>query len=245
MKMDNNELWKKSDTDIFWAEIAPCEHIVQIYESDEVFLDALTGFVGGGIKTNESVIVIASQAHLNSLHERLNSYAIRVDDLISEERYIPLDADLILSKFMVNNWPDEELFIKTVASLMGSLRKHDRPIRAFGEMVAILWAKGNSGATVYLEHLWNRFCEKAAFCLFCAYPKNGFTEDMNSSMQHICSAHSKMIKGSGSSLTALQYKSTAPETGHYKVINSRNFNAINPFFLIPAIRAGHNPSNNQ
>jgi hypothetical protein len=60
-------------------------------------------------------------------------------------------------------------------------------------MVAILWAKGQVGATVRLEQLWNKFCQRESFCLFCAYPQSGFTQDASESLGHICSAHSKVI----------------------------------------------------
>jgi hypothetical protein len=71
--------------------------------------------------------------------------------------------------------------------------------------VAILWAKGQVGATVRLEQLWNKFCETEAFCLFCAYPKSGFTQDASESLMHICNAHKKMLKG-GKSRKDLFYK---------------------------------------
>jgi hypothetical protein len=35
----------------FWGEIAPSEHLVQIYESDSAFTDTLEGFVAGGHTT--------------------------------------------------------------------------------------------------------------------------------------------------------------------------------------------------
>src|SRR6202022_722238 len=102
--------WHQSRTDIFWGEIAPCDHVVQIYENDGVFLDALAGFTGCGINAGECVIVIATQAHLNSLEKRLKSFGIHVNSLIEDDRYIPLNAEETLSKFMVNGWPDETLF---------------------------------------------------------------------------------------------------------------------------------------
>jgi len=169
---------QRAKSEIFWSEIAPCDHVVQIYENDGIFLDALTGFVGGGINAGDAVIVIATEKHLLALHGRLRSYGLHVDSLIAENRYIPMNAEEILATFMVNNWPDEELFMQTVSKLIRKAGKKNQRIRAFGEMVAILWAEGHNGATVQLEHLWNKFCEKEEFCLFCAYPKTGFTEDM-------------------------------------------------------------------
>jgi hypothetical protein len=113
--------------------------------------------------------------------------------VVESNLYIPLDADITLSKFMVNDWPDETLFMHLVSDLITKAKIGGRPVRAFGEMVAILWAKGQVGATVRLEQLWNKFCETQAFCLFCAYPKNGFTQDAVESVMHICGTHSKLI----------------------------------------------------
>lgn len=197
--------WQQSKADVFWAEIAPCDHIIQIYENDSVFSDALAGFVGGGINAGDCCIVIATKNHLEALENRLADYGVQVGVLISEKRYFPLVAEEILSRFMVNNWPDEDLFNKTISQVIAECSVNNRRIRAFGEMVAILWAQGHNGATVQLEHLWNKFCEKQAFCLFCAYPKSGFTEDMNTSLMHICGSHSKMISGTASQLTDITY----------------------------------------
>lgn len=205
-KSDFGNVWKQSKADIFWGEIAPCNHVIQIYESDAIFLDVLAGFVGGGINAGDACIIIASRAHLSALDERLTSCGVQLKVLIDDHRYIPLDAEEMLDKFMINDWPDEELFMKTVTELINLTGKKGRKVRAFGEMVAVLWANGHNGATVQLEHLWNRFCEKESFSLFCAYPKTGFTDDINASILHICGAHSKMIAGDENQITEISYR---------------------------------------
>ena len=207
-RLGNYSDWHQSKSDVFWGEIAPCDHVVQIYEDDEVFIDVLAGFVGGGINAGDCVIVIATDSHLKALESRLKNFGVHVDSLIYNNCYIPLDAEKTLAKFMVNGWPDETLFMDVVSKLLTRARKNKRNVRAFGEMVALLWAQGQCGATVHLEHLWNKFCENEIFCLFCAYPKSGFTEDMKVSMQNLCGAHSKMIHASDKPLTELLYINT-------------------------------------
>ncbi len=202
----NNDGWATSRNEIFWGEIAPCEHVVQIYENDESFLDLLTGFVSGGVNAGECAVVIATATHLKALNDRLIGLGHSVPSLISKTQYIPLDAEETLSKFMVNDWPDENLFNKVISEVLVKAKGNSYKVRAFGEMVAILWAKGQVGATVRLEQLWNRFCENEAFCLFCAYPASGFTQDAAESVMHICSAHTKMIKGAEKGKSDISYK---------------------------------------
>jgi hypothetical protein len=155
-------------------------------------------------------VVIATAAHLAALDKRLAASGYSVTSLISKTQYLPLDAEETLAEFMVNDWPDENLFNKVISEVIVKAKGNSRKVRAFGEMVAILWAKGQVGATVRLEHLWNKFCENEAFSLFCAYPKSGFTEDAAESVMHICSAHTKMITGMAPGKTDVFYKPVEP-----------------------------------
>lgn len=203
--MNETQQWKRIATNIFWGEIAPCDHVIQFYENDDIFLDTLAGFVGGGINAGECVIVIATPNHLQSLYFRLSGYAINIQTLMDDERYIPLNAEEVLGTFMVDGWPDEDLFNKTISSIVNRGIYKNRRVRAFGEMVALLWGRGDNAATVHLEHLWNRFCEANDLSLFCAYPKTGFTEDLKDSIKTLCACHSKIISGKEKQLTEVHY----------------------------------------
>jgi hypothetical protein len=86
---------------------------------------------------------------------------------------ISLDAEEMIRKFMANGWADDELFFQLVADILARATKNGRKVRAFGEMVTVMWAKGFYGAAVRLEHLWHRLCAENSFTLFCAYPKIG------------------------------------------------------------------------
>lgn len=209
MVHDNNitQDWTKCSTQVFWGEIAPSDHLVQIYDSEDVILDSLEGFAVSGLKAGDSVIIIAVEERLNALSRRIAAKGFNLDKIRSTHQYIPLDAHDTLSKFMEGGWPNEELFTNTVKEVITHARGTDkRKVRAYGEMVAILWSQGYNGATVQLEHLWNKFCSEDSFCLFCAYPKSGFTQSAENSIEHICSTHSKMISGVKRSKTEVFYK---------------------------------------
>jgi len=184
-----------NSAEFFWGEISPCEHLVQIYQDDAVFLDALEGFVGGGLRGRDGVIVIATPAHLAALEERLLAAGIDVQAAALADRYLALSAKQMLDRFMIRGWPDDILFTQVVSDLLKRAGKDGRRVRAFGEMVALLWGEGHTGATVRLEHLWHRMCHDKGFSLFCAYPRVGFTQDADLSMKEICAAHSKVVHG--------------------------------------------------
>ncbi len=180
----------KKDVAIFWAEMAACDHCVQIYENDTVFLDALEGFVLAGLRQNEACILIATAPHLAWLTERLIGAGIDVAAAKASDQFIALDAQTCLASFMHDGWPDEALFHAFVGPLLRRVRPRYPAVRAFGEMVALMWANGDRAATLRLEHLWAVLCKREEFALFCAYPRAGFTQDAEQSMRDVHLAHS-------------------------------------------------------
>jgi hypothetical protein len=198
--------WQEIKPKDFWGEIAPCEHVLQVYDNNEVFIKTLSEFVGDGINSGDCTIVIATRQHLLSLENSLLSHGINVDSLKKEDQYIAIDAEEVLSTFMVNDWPDSKKFFEMVSGLFKRAKKKNRNVRAFGEMVAVLWSQGLNGATVQLEHLWNQFCAEHQMTLFCAYPRSGFTENAEESIKSICCTHSKVISGSEASSSRLLFR---------------------------------------
>jgi hypothetical protein len=183
------------NSNVFWGEIAPCEHLLQVYDTDSVLVDTLASFVSAGLHCGEAVIVIATPLHLKALEDQLDAAGLDLSRAMLDHRFIPLDAEATLARFMINGWPDAELFSAVVTDILNRARGDGRAVRAFGEMVALLWAQGDIAATVRLEHLWNKLCQLQQFSLFCAYPKAGITRDFSESMGDICAAHTQLIGG--------------------------------------------------
>jgi len=181
------------DPQVFWAEMSPCEHVVQIYGDDRVFLDGLEGYVGSGLRAGESTVVIATAMHLHGLEMRLRASGVDVDRARAENRYIARLAEDLLATFMEKDWPDEERFMFAVGQLIGLARGGEgRKVRAFGEMVAILWSRGNHAATIHLELLWSKVCAAERFPVFCAYPRDTFSRNANESIVEICRIHTRV-----------------------------------------------------
>jgi hypothetical protein len=180
-------------TNVFFAEMTPCEHAVHFYENDELFLNLLAEFALQGFRAGDCVILIITPNHLTEINNRLTAANIDIESLTRSKQYICLDAEDALLKFMRNDRPDKGHFTEFVRWLLKEARQQNRQVRAFGEMVALLWVKRNYQATIELETLWHEAYEKERFNLFCAYPRAGFTENMSQSIRTICAVHSKLI----------------------------------------------------
>jgi hypothetical protein len=179
---------------IFWGEMAPCEHVAQIYSDEGLFLDALEGFITAGLQAGESAIVVATDGHLAGLGHRIRAANADIDLAQREDRYLAVPAEEMLSRFMNGCFPDESRFLAAVGDLIDRAGKGGRKVRVFGEMVAVLWTQGNLVATIQLELMWNRVCQHQKFPLFCAYPKLGFVNaDAAVSIRDICAAHSRVF----------------------------------------------------
>ena len=199
--------WETSNIQVFWGEIAPCDHLVQIYENEKIFLDTLEGFAGTGFLANDSVVIIATATHLDALNTRLRSQGFDLNALVKADQYIPIDAEDLLSIFLVDGWIDEKIFNSFINDIVFRAKQRNGKVRAFGEMVAVLWEQGHCDATVQLENLWNQLHGKSPFTLFCAYPKTGFLQPATDSIDIICKQHARVIDGYARPSTDIYYKS--------------------------------------
>ena len=125
--------------------------------------------------------------------------------LIANGGYVPVNAEECMSRFMLMDHPDEKRFNDTVVRLLfpeGETRK----VRAFGEIVALLLAKGQKEAVIEIEQLWHKLQTKHRFCLFCAYPRKGFENESPALYEQVCRCHSRLIDGKAHSSTEIYHK---------------------------------------
>ena len=94
---------------------------------------------------------------------------------------------------MVNGQPDQARSISALTPIFqwAALRG---PIRIYGEMVAVLWAQGNTRGAIRLEELWNELAATYAFSLLCGYPMSGFPDQHHVSFHQVCHAHTQVYR---------------------------------------------------
>lgn len=177
-----------------WTAMSDTDHFVQFYEADGFLLNSLSGFISSAINSGNSAIVIATKEHRDGLDELLRANGLDLTNAKGGGRYVSLDAAETLSKFMVDGSPDPEAFRKLMGGVIGSVTDGRSRVRAFGEMVALLWAEGNYAGAIRLEELWNDLQKAHSFSLFCAYPMNGLGgERFIEPHSGVCTVHSRVI----------------------------------------------------
>ncbi|HYT19686.1 MAG TPA: MEDS domain-containing protein, partial [Candidatus Polarisedimenticolia bacterium] len=181
-----------------WNDLEQCGHVVQFYTDDSFLLEGLSRFIGSALGAGDAGIVIATKAHRDELNRRLQALGLDITRSAAQGRFVCLDAEETLSKFMVDGWPDETRFSEVIGSVIQrvtSVVNSAQPrVAAFGEMVALLWADGKGEAAIRLEQLWNDLARKHSFYLHCAYPMSGFSRSQDGDpIQKICAEHTHVI----------------------------------------------------
>ena len=170
------------------------DHFVQFYEDEKFLIQAVGAYVAQGFVEGNSAVVILTDEHRQALEKKLHAAGIDVADYTDRALYFAYDAADTLACFMVDGQPNARRFRATIEPIIAVASQQGTAVRAFGEMVALLWAQGNKTGAIELEMLWNDLMENNHFALLCAYPIANFSEnEKDRELRHICRAHNCVI----------------------------------------------------
>ena len=166
-------------------------HFVRFYDDSDMLLDEVASFIERALRTRGRAIVIATGAHTDALRRRLDELARAEGRSAPPSRDVTwFDAETTLARLMVDGWPDRARFEYEVGRVVAEACAGGAPVHAFGEMVALLCARGRYDAALHLERLWNELARKLDFSLFCAYPWTLFpSPDAAHVFRQVCAGH--------------------------------------------------------
>ena len=150
-------------------------HLLQFYGGDErPLLDNVSRYLLQGLESGDGLAIIAGKNRNESIVARLNQLGADIEAAEGNQQIVFADARPMLDKFMVEGQPDWALFLSSVGALVNDtkLRAPSGRLRAYGEMVGVLWEAGQYSAAIRLEHYWNELRDITPCELFCAYPIN-------------------------------------------------------------------------
>jgi hypothetical protein len=178
-------------------------HAVRFYEDDNSLCRIVSGFIAEGIVLGQPALIIATRPHIDSIIQNLANASIDVEDLKKKGDLLLLDARQTLATFMVDGQPDPDFFRASATSALEQLaRGRTKTIRAYGEMVDVLWKDGMNAAAIRLEMLWNRLANTHDFSLLCGYAMGNFYKD--ASIDDVCKHHTHVVSEDGRQVSLVQ-----------------------------------------
>jgi hypothetical protein len=145
-------------------------HLVQFYEDDGELGDQVAGYLLGALGAGGSAVVIATLAHRRAIEARLTDAGADLAEATRDGRYVALDAGETLHRLMPDGQFDPDRFERVIGAAISRAAQAGRPVRAYGEMVALLWERGLVGAAIELEDSWDKLRAQRPFSLLCSYP---------------------------------------------------------------------------
>jgi hypothetical protein len=174
-------------------------HAVQFYKDETSLAGTVAQFLADGLSTGQPGVVIATPSHTETVVRELAARGLDVAALRTTGELQFFDAHKMLASFMFGGLPDPVLFRSTLGDAIEKLSagRPPCPIRAYGEMVDLLWQEGNADGAIKVEILWNQLAATFDFALLCGYAVGHFyKETRDPRYEDIVQQHSHVMPAS-------------------------------------------------
>jgi hypothetical protein len=191
------ETERKSESwDRLVENAGPCDHIVQLYQDEDFLSRAVCRFAGGALANGEGIILVPTLTHWNAIRPRLEAEGVDVKAARERGQLTVVDADECLPRFMRNSMPDSSIFLGLAADVIGQARAGVRyeKVRWWGEMVNVLWERGDAAASMNLEDQFDQLAKKHDIAIFCSFLMDNFNGEVHTHMlPRLGTNHSHLI----------------------------------------------------
>jgi len=170
--------------DSLLANARPRDHIVQLYQDPNFLNRAVCRFAASALANGEGVILVPTLEHWNAFRPRLEAEGVDVDEAQRLGQLTVVDADQLLPKFMRASVPDAAVFLGLAADVIDKSRAKDRypKVRWWGEMVNVLWERGDVAASMNLEDLFDQLAHEQDIAIFCSFVMDNFNGEVHARM---------------------------------------------------------------
>src|SRR5688572_30014603 len=175
-------------------------HMVQLYGKDDWFLARnVSHFLAEGARQLDGLLVIATPAHRQAISRHLAEESAGAALAAEREgRLVSLDARETLDSLLVGGQLDESRYESVVGGVLSEVfaRSGSGKVRAFGEMVSLLWTDGQPEQARVLESLCNERLAGSRCSMYCAYAIDLFADGVDTAgVSAIVGAHSHILAG--------------------------------------------------
>ncbi len=166
------------------AGAAPRDHIVQLYQDEQFLNRAVCRFAAAALAHGEGVILVPTLTHWNAFRPRLEAEGVDVEAVQARGQLTVVDADEFLPRFMREAMPDTPVFLGLAAEVIAGARGNGRyaKVRWWGEMVNILWERGDVDASMRLDDLFDQLAHEQGIAIFCSFLMDNFSGEVHARM---------------------------------------------------------------
>jgi len=130
------------------------------------------------------VILVPTAAHWEAFRPRLEAEGVDVAAAQACGQLTVVDADELLPQFMRDAMPDAPVFLGLAEEVISQARGDGLypKVRWWGEMVNVLWERGNAAASMDLEDQFDRLAREQEIAIFCSFVMDNFNGEVHSRM---------------------------------------------------------------
>jgi hypothetical protein len=170
---------------------------VQLYQDQDFLARAVCRFVSAALANGECILLAPTLTHWNAFRQRLEAEGVDQEAARERGQLTIVDADECLSRFMRDGMPDPQVFRGLAKDVVAHARGDGRypRVRWWGEMVNVLWERGNVVASMELEDLFDQYVAKRDdVAIACSFLMNNFNSETHARMlPRLATNHSHLI----------------------------------------------------
>ncbi len=153
------------------------EHALHLYRDDAGLATTVAAFLSPAFADDHAILSIGTRAHVAAIEQRLRTEGHDVDAARRRGQYLSMDAESLIHRLLRNGLPTADTFEDVVGRHVTRLARDHRAVRAFGEIVSVLWRDGKWAAALRLEDLWNGSLGYQRLVLVCGYAERVVRSD--------------------------------------------------------------------
>jgi hypothetical protein len=178
-KTDGFEPWRS-----VLHDAGPKDHIVQLYQDEQFLNRAVCRFAAAALAHGEGVILVPTAAHWEAFCPRLEAEGVDIKAALAQGQLTVVDSDELLPRFMGEKMPDAPVFLGLAGEVVARARGRNRypKVRWWGEMVNVLWERGNAAASMALEDLFDQLAHEEEIAIFCSFLMDNFDGEVHTRM---------------------------------------------------------------
>jgi hypothetical protein len=164
---------------------------VQVYAELDELAESVAAYLATGFAAGEPAIVVATADHQATFNRFLAGAGWDTVVLAEAGLLLTLDAEETLASLFEDGRLSAAAFERVIGGVIDRTAERfpERRLRAFGEMVDLLSARGELDTAAELEVLWNQLAKTRRFSLLCGYRLDLFDPASQQMLPAVCSAH--------------------------------------------------------